>query len=37
MKTENHYINQVAPKGLNLHLQLHSTSSQMMRMQMAMR
>ncbi len=37
MKTENHDINQVVPQGLKLHLQLHSTSTQMMRMQMAMR
>jgi len=37
MKTENHYINQVAPQELNLHLQLHRASTPMMRMQMAMR
>jgi hypothetical protein len=37
MKTENHYIHQGALQELDLHLQLHSTSAQMMRMQMMMR
>jgi len=37
MKTENHYIHQVALQELSLHLQFHSTSTQVMRMQMMMR
>jgi len=37
MKTENHNINQVALQEPSLHLQLQSTFTQMMRMQMMMR
>jgi len=37
MKTENQNINQVAQHELNLHLQIFSASTQLMRMQMMMR